>query len=138
MEEFIWRKLKTITAPQPEGSVWTPALDYLLAKRIYRLKAKGTWTVGEAKKECGPDGIDTPEKRTQDLICNGSPFGSLIAKVGGSTADRTGFIFAVGRHCVFQIAEDAKTGPLFLGANDLAGILPIVTKQIEIEIEIAL
>lgn len=138
MDEFIWRTIKTLKVPEPAGSAWTPALDHVLVKRVYRITASGKWTVGEAKKESAPDGVPMPETRTQELVCAGSPFGALIAKIGGSTADKTGSVFAVGRCCVFQFIEDAKVGPLYLGANDIAAAPASVDQQIDVKIEIAL
>jgi hypothetical protein len=138
--DLVWRKLKTVKVPDPQSAAWTPALDYLVPKRMYRLQATdiSKWTLDGATIACASDGYDAGLPRNGDPICAGSPFGALIAKVGGGTADRTGTIFAVGRYCVFQVADDSKAGPLYLGANDLpAGMLKI-NGQIELQIEIAL
>jgi hypothetical protein len=140
MSEFIWRKLKTVEVPEAQGLIWTPALDYLIPKRMYRLRAISAkqWTLDSAPSSCPPDGYDIGLPRNADPLCNGSPFGALIAKVGGGTADRSGIIFAVGRYCIYQPADDSKTGPLYLGANDLPSAMSKVTGQIEVEIDIAL
>jgi hypothetical protein len=137
--EFIWRKFKDVKVPEPQDAAWTPALDYIIPKRLYRLQAKaaGKWTL-DGGTECTADGYDSGPPRNGDPVYSGSPFGALIAKVGGSTADHSGTIFGVGRYCVFQIADEAKTGPLYLGANDLPPAMSKVTGQLEVEIEIAL
>lgn len=140
MTDFIWRKLKTVRVPDPQGAAWTPALDFLISKRMYRLQVKSAnqWTLDGASSACTSDGYDGGLPRNGDPVCPGSPFGSLIAKIGGGTADRAGIIFGVGRYCVYQAADDTKTGPLYLGANDLAPGMIKVTGQIEVDIEIAL
>jgi hypothetical protein len=140
LTDLVWRKLKTVKTPDPSGVVWTPALDYLVPKRMYRLQTKNTsqWTLDGANAACNADGYDAGPPRNGNPLCSGSPFGALIAKIGGGTADSAGTIFAVGRYCVFQIVDDSKNGPLYLGANDIPGGMSKITGQIEVEVEIAL
>ncbi len=141
MPELIWRKLKEVELPDPQDAAWTPALDYLIAKRLYRLRVKGEadrWQLEGMTAPCTVDGTDFNAARSTEPICPGSPFGALIGKIGGSTADNAGVIFGVGRYCVYQVTEEAKAGPLYLGANDLSVLMSKVNGKVMVEIEIAL
>ena len=139
MSDFIWRPVVTLKIPDPE-SAWTPAVEYLAPNRLYRIKVKGSsakWTLEGAKSDCGPDGIEVPP-RSGDPVCPGSPYGALIGKIGGSTADKAGSIIAIGRYCVCKAADAAKAGPLYLGVNDQYEWMTKVKGQIEVEIEVSL
>jgi hypothetical protein len=104
-DEITWIPLKSLNVPETETTVWTPALDCIAPNRLYRFKVtNGTWKVDGT--ETSPDGQFSATN--QDLICKGAPFGALVAKVGGSTADATGTIFAVGRYCIY-VGPDAPT-----------------------------
>ena len=140
MNEYIWRKLTVVKVPEPQATAWTPALDFLISKRLYRLQVKlgSKWTLLDATTDCTADGYDNAPPRNGDPICIAAPFGALIAKVGGSTADKGGTIFGVGRYCIYRVADDANAGPLYLGANDLPAAMSKIQGQIEVEIEIAL
>lgn len=141
MPELIWRKLKDVKVPDPQDAAWTPALDYLIPKRLYRLHVKETansWKLDGMTTTCTVDGTDLGAARSGDPIYRDSPFGALVGKVGGSTADHTGVIFGVGRYCVYQVSEEAKAGPLYLGVNDLSVLMSKVSGQIDVEIDIAL
>lgn len=140
MSDFIWRPAATIKVPDPTGAAWTPAIDYLAPNRLYRIRVKdkaATWTVEGAKNACGPDGLDVPP-RSGDPICVGSPFGALIAKIGGGSADRSGTIIPVGRYCVYRVVDPVKPGPLFFAVNDQFEWMTKVTGQIDVEIEVSL
>ena len=141
MSEMIWRKLKELKLPTPQDAAWTPALDYVIPKRSYRFTVKATansWKLDGMTTDCTVDGTDLSASRSMEPICSGVPFGALIGKVGGSTADHAGTIFGIGRYCVYQITDEAKAGPLYLGVNDLWVLMSKVSGQIEVEIEIAL
>ena len=139
MSDFIWRPIATVAlnVPEPQTAAWTPAIDFIAANRLYRIKAAGTWRLCDAGTDCGADGMEIPP-RSSDPVCAGSPFGALIAKIGGGTADKSGTIIAVGRYCVYQITDATKTGPLYLGVNDKYELMTKVTGQMQVEIEIAL
>ena|SRR5438045_1063173 len=136
MDEYIWRPLKTVSV-QPKKAVWTPAIDYMVAKRIYRLQAKpdGKWTID--KKDCSADGDASLTKPSQGLPCSDSPKGALIAKIGGGTADNKGTIRAIGRYHVLQL-DDSQVGPLYLGINELPEALTKIDGEIVVDVEIAL
>jgi hypothetical protein len=139
MPDFIWRPAATVKVPEAKFA-WTPALDYLVPNRLYRIRIKDAtakWTLDGAKEACGPDGLDVLP-RTGDPICMGSPYGILIGKIGGGTADKGGTIFPIGRYCVYKVSDPVKPGPLYLGVNDQYEWMTKVTGQIEFEIEISL
>jgi hypothetical protein len=141
MEDYIWRKLKTVKVPDPQTVAWTPALDFLIPNRLYRFQVEHTsrWKSDGAAGECSADGYDNNgPQRNGDPLCITSPFGALIAKIGGSSADKSGTIFGVGRHCVCQISDIAKLGPVYFGINDVAAAMTKVKGQLEVAIEIAL
>lgn len=37
MGQPTWREIKTVTVPDREGSIWTPALDYITSGKLYHL-----------------------------------------------------------------------------------------------------
>jgi hypothetical protein len=139
MSDFIWRSAATIKVPELK-SAWTPALDYLAPNRLYRIRVKDAaakWKLEDAKGSCGPDGLEVPP-RSGDPICPNSPYGALIGKIGGGTAERGVVIFPIGRYCVYKIADPVKPGPLYLGINDQYEWMSKVTGEIEVEIEVSL
>jgi hypothetical protein len=78
----------------------------------------------ESGEMCTADG-DLGIVRSDPTFMEGCAPGALIAKIGGSTADRKAdkdklVLFSVGRHCVFSISDPAKAGSLYLGINDTA------------------
>jgi len=83
------------------------------------VKATGEWKYAEDRK-CGPDG-DTTLGFPQEVLLANVPRGALIAKVGGSTADKPDatkqLVFAVGSECVVSLSS-ANRGPLFMIMND--------------------
>jgi hypothetical protein len=139
MPDFIWRPIVTLKVPEVK-TVWTPALDYLVPNRLYRIlvkDGKATWTLHGSKSDCGPDGLHVLP-RTGDPICASSPYGALIGKIGGGTADKLGTIFSIGRYCVYRITDPVKPGPLYLGVNDQYESMTEVAGQIEVAIEVSL
>lgn len=139
MPDFIWRPAASVSVPEVNFA-WTPAIDYVVPNRLYRIRVKdGTakWTLVGAPRACGPDGIDVLP-RAGDPVCVGSPYGVLIGKIGGGTADKGGSIFPIGRYCVFKVSDPVKPGPLYLGVNDQYEKMSGVVGQIEFEIEVSL
>jgi hypothetical protein len=109
MADLLWRKLKDVTVPaQPKtatasGTAWTAALDFVAAKRLYRLQvqAAGKWKLKDQTADCTADGYTRDVVRAATpLLIPESPLGALIAKIGGGTADNTGLIFAA--HCIWE------------------------------------
>lgn len=139
MADFIWRPARIVKIPEA-AFAWTPVLDYLLPNRLYRIRVKDAaakWTLDGATEACGPDGLDVLP-RAGDPVCIGSPFGVLIGKIGGGTADKGGTIFPIGRYCVFKVTDPVKPGPLYLGVNDQYERMAKVAGQIEFDIELSL
>ena len=150
MGQPTWRKLTTVMIPERAASVWTPALDYITAGRLYKItvemkddpatpggKIDQFWTP-ESGSACTADGDPSLTRNnagTTDLCA----LGALIGKVGGSSADikpdkEKTVLFGVGRHCVFSVAEAAKCGSLYLGINDAQASLARIAGQLEVTI----
>ncbi len=140
MSEFIWRKLKVIKVPNPQNVTWTPALDLIIPKRYYRLwvKPDSKWNVEGLVEECTADGMDIESPPGASRVLQEVPIGALIAKIGGGTADRSGIMFSVGRYCIYQLADESKTGCLYLGVNHFLASTFKISGQLEVEIEVAL
>ena len=138
MSELSWRKVKTLTIPAPAHCAWTPAVDYITPERFYRISVADNhaWAPHD-RDPCPADGHPLDVTRDKPLLIADSPLGCLIAKVGGSTADNKGELFAIGRYCIFQI-DDLKAGPLYLGMNDTVLEMPKLTGTLDIVIETAL
>jgi hypothetical protein len=144
VSDLLWRKLKEVKVPEvaktaaAPGTAWTVGLDFVAPKRLYRLQVlSGRWKLKDQAADCPPDGYPSQVARGAALPAPDSPVGCLLAKIGGSTADNAGLIFAAGRYCVFQV-EEAKAGPLYLGANDVAAFMDAVESQLTVEIAVAL
>jgi hypothetical protein len=143
MSDLLWRKLKEVMVPELPGASWSVALDYVEPKRFYRVKvqAGGQWRLKGQPADCSADGYPRDVIRASGgspLVAD-APLGCLIAKVGGSTADNTGLLFAAGRFSVFQV-DEGKAGPLYLGVNDLPIYMSDVQSaaQVKVDIEVAL
>ncbi|MBS1859536.1 MAG: hypothetical protein JST11_29455 [Acidobacteria bacterium] len=143
MSDLLWRKLKEVKVPEvakaaaAPGTAWTIGLDFVAPKRLYRLQlVSGRWKLKEQAADCAADGYPRTVTRGAALLAPDAPVGCLLAKVGGSTADNAGLIFAAGRYCVFQV-EEAKAGPLYLGTNDVAAFMDEVENQLTVEIAVA-
>ena len=141
MGQPTWREISKVKVPSEARTAWTPALDFVTPGKLYRIivDSKQEWTPGSSSAKCNADG-DATLTLTGDVVLSSSAIGSLIAKIGGSTADLKPdlskvVLFGAGRHCVFSIADAAKAGPLYLGINDLPSSQTKVTGQIEVTIE---
>jgi hypothetical protein len=143
MGEPSWRFIKEIPVPQRPGVFWTPALDYVMPGRLYRIAVEPTgeppgtdqkWKPASAKQQCTADGDATQTRQgdgteaASSLPVDTCAVGALIGKIGGSSAEvkpdkQKAMLFGVGRYCVVSIeasktGEAAKTGALYLGVND--------------------
>ena len=68
--------------------------------------------------ECTADGDLVSPLATSNCLNSDGTVGSLIGKIGGSTAGKKdGKVFVVGRFCIIDIDDKIK-GPLFLTIND--------------------
>jgi hypothetical protein len=116
-----WQQLKLGQADIPAKCVglWTQVCEYVEGPVQLKVKATGSWTYSEGRG-CGPDG-DTKLGFSQDVLLANVPRGALIAKVGGSTADKPDgtkqLVFAVGSECVITL-EATNKGALFMTMND--------------------
>jgi len=148
MGELSWREIKKVKVPDPEASVWTPALDYVTPGRLYLIAVEPRSMFGsppssgeqkwkpEKLEQCTADG-DPSRVRVAPLTLDGCSVGALIGKIGGSTADikvdpAKLIVFSAGRRCVFSVTDPAKTGGLYLGINDTVHSVTKVQGQLEV------
>jgi hypothetical protein len=133
-----WRVIaRKKIAARPEG-LWNVALDYVSGPRLLRLTVLDRDERGAvmakswnptSKEESGPDGLLKTSAKS-GLLFAMAPYGALIGKVGGSSADQPetgggakdgGYsgrkVFAAGSYAVIGLGKD-DGGPLFLTMND--------------------
>jgi hypothetical protein len=121
MKTPVWNSLKPTTADVPAKGpgLWTQICEYVEGPVRLKVKATGKWKYRDGR-ECGPDG-DISLGFSQDMLLPSAPRGALIAKIGGSTADKPDpakqMVFAVGSECVVSL-ETTNKGGLFLTMND--------------------
>jgi hypothetical protein len=113
-----------VAVPARPAGIWTKVYDYVSGPRRLRFRATGQWKFA-ASKQCGPDG--DLSAGTAGLL-QSCPVGSLVAKIGGGTADTAAltavagmptpaFIFPVGSFCTIDLPS-GLSGALFLTMND--------------------
>jgi len=104
---------------KPNG-LWTIAREFIPGPVRIRFEAGGTWKYSP-DSPCGPDGDMLSMISSSQTILKSAPVGSLIAKIGGSSAGQTdGTLYLVGSFAVIDIGADVK-GPLYLTINDDPG-----------------
>jgi hypothetical protein len=131
-----WQKYKCIEVKALPTGIWNLVSSYIPGSRLLRFTvvnrdANGdpvltTWDTGTGTN-CSADGIITSPPKS-GLLSTGTLFGSLVGKLGGSSADvpdssaptapyGTKRVFGVGSHCVISLAS-TESGPLYLTMND--------------------
>jgi hypothetical protein len=122
--DFTNLVLKCTSVPAKPGGLWTAVYEFITGAGAValRFRAEGEWSYAP-KRKCGPDGarnLGLP----QDVMVPGAPLGALVAKIGGSSADKPDAskqtVFVVGSECVVVLdGKDGKSsGTLFLTMND--------------------
>lgn len=119
-----WNRIlsETPVPALPEAGLWTPVLEFITGPRKYKLAATGIWSLEEDRPH-GPDGDCLTTQDLDKCLSASAPRGCLIGKIGGGTADRSGYIFPVGHLTVIEIPDPpVEKGPgrgaLFLTMND--------------------
>lgn len=101
---------------KPNG-LWTVVREFITGPARIRFKATGSWRY-VPDSECGPDGDMLSMISSDQSIFKGAPIGSVIAKIGGSSAGQTdGSVYLIGSFAVVEIGSSVK-GPLYLTIND--------------------
>ncbi len=110
---------EVVVEAKPNG-LWTIAREFIPGPARIRFEAEGTWKYSP-DSPCGPDGDMLSMISSTQTILKSAPVGSLIAKIGGSSAGQTdGTLYLIGSFAVIDIGADVK-GPLFLTINDDPG-----------------
>jgi PA-IL-like protein len=111
--------VETEVKAKPDG-LWTIAREFVAGPARIRFEAKGSWKYSP-DSPCGPDGDMLSMISPGQTILKSAPVGSLIAKIGGSSAGQTdGTLYLIGSFAVIEIGADVK-GPLYLTINDDPG-----------------
>lgn len=134
MTEPAWKELARVkVTAKPEG-LWNIVLPYVCGQRLLRVTVQEKDDKGATvtrkwapspKKECGPDGLAMTKS---GALLTTAPYGALVGKVGGGTADLpdsqgssgpyTGKkVFAAGGYSVVSLGA-TDCGPFFLTMND--------------------
>lgn len=116
MEE--WQDAKEIEVEAQTTGAWTLAEEYIRGPATLKIEAENTeWEYAHGKK-CTADGDLRSLLVSTNTIIPTAPVGSLIAKIGGSTAGfKDGHLYIIGRMSVLDI-DQSTNGPLFLNIND--------------------
>jgi hypothetical protein len=101
---------------KPNG-LWTVAREFISGPVRIRFVASESWKYS-ADSSCGPDGDMLSMISPIQTILKSAPVGSLIAKIGGSSAGQAdGTVYLVGSFAIIDIGANVK-GPLYLTIND--------------------
>ncbi|HLK67909.1 MAG TPA: hypothetical protein VKU19_30965 [Bryobacteraceae bacterium] len=122
----------------PEAGLWTAAIEFIAGPRKYKIAAAGQWELEEGR-DYGPDGACFGGDIVDKCLNANAPRGCLIGKIGGGTADRTGYIFPVGHLTVIEVPETPVAagpgrGTLFLTMNDEPARFPNHRGELRINI----
>lgn len=133
-----WQPPVKVTVPAfPTTGLWTPALDFVPAGALLKLEASGKWSYSTGM-ETGPDGDLGAIVTAAQALAPKAPVGSLIAKIGGSTAAvDDGSVFIVGSKAVIRLTGEIQ-GPLYLAINDHVTGLADNTGSLEVKVSLHL
>jgi hypothetical protein len=110
----------------PDHGLWNVAAAYVSGPRKLRIEATGTWGIA-SDSLWGPDGDRFSSDAVDRCLSTIVPRGTLIAKIGGGTSDRSGAIYPVGSMCTIDLPDPAVPnttplrGTLFLAMNNEPG-----------------
>ena len=129
-----WQNLPTFERTNLRVTgLWLQVVELLPRNRIIRLVASGSWPDQIRAGACDPEGLLGFNLSPDQLILSDSPPGSLVAKIGGSTANKKdGTLLAVGTYAVVGALE--KAAPLFVAVNGGWNLEQFVYAQIKLDI----
>ena len=114
-----WAEVKSDIAIEARADgAWTVAWDYVKGPALIKIEAgDDTWEYAPGKK-CSANGDLNSMLSAQNTVLPTAPVGSMIGKVGGSTAGfKDGRLFVCGKLCMLEI-DPSASGPVFLNIND--------------------
>jgi len=124
--------------------LWLRIADLVPAKRIIRIVASGEWSAVDPAEPIGPDGYLNIKPPAAEFIASDALPGTLMGKIGGSTADRVTAdkiaadkrtdltIFPVGTFCV--VAPLEKAAPLFVAVNGAWNFAEFHFRRLRVEV----
>jgi hypothetical protein len=119
---------------KPTG-IWTWVVEYVKGPAQILVEASGEWFYASGKK-CGPDGDLKAFNSADSTLLPSAPWGSLLVKIGGSTAGAgDGSVHVAGSRALVVI-EDKVSGPVFLTINDEVSGLDDNTGSLEVKVTI--
>jgi hypothetical protein len=154
MTDPSWKKVSCKkVAAKPDG-LWNMVVEYVSGPRLLRITVvdRNDQTANVTKnwkptadEECSGDGILRTVQSWSPFLLAAAPFGTLIGKVGGSTADLPESsptagpypgrkAFACGQYAVIALAS-IDSGPLFLTMNDSPDFFGNHTGELWVQIE---
>ena len=131
-----WREIKWAKVPAKPDGLWTVVLEHISGPRLLRVSVKDKdeknaevpvkWRPSKTE-ECGANGIpkdpSNPPSTAATLIAS-APYGALVGKLGGSTADlpETG---ASGPGATLDGVNVTDNGAIDVGMNSTGAILTL-------------
>jgi len=132
-----WRALATVKVSAKPDGFWTLVHEYVAGGRLLRFQVRDkdkdqtsvpmSWSPADGSHVTA-DGIAFSGAPKTGVLSTAAPYGALVGKVGGSSADLpdsasagtpygTKKTFVVGAYCIVALAA-SDGGPLFLSMND--------------------
>jgi hypothetical protein len=105
--------------------LWTRAAEFLRGPAFLRIEARNdgtnstpsTWCYSTGIW-CTAEGLGSNTELLRSLIITSAPPGSLVGKIGGSSAGQNdGRVFLAGRFAIVELSSSDR-GPLYLTIND--------------------
>ncbi len=117
---------------------WLRIADYISKGKVVKCTASGAWRyLPEHAQHCDADGFLGLPLPCDQLLVPSSPLGSLIGKLGGSSADqKDGTIFAIGRFTMLTV-PDKEPCALFVTVNSMKGARIGALERLDLKVEIA-
>ena len=127
--------LTTSIRARPNG-LWTLVVEHVEGPGVLQITASSAsrWSYSDTHESiCSADGDPRALISRAQCLLETAPVGSLIGKLGGSTAGASDgtLMFVVGMRCTVKVP--AGGGPLYLTINDEPGGMDNNANEVELE-----